>query len=137
VDLRYLRVPFSALVKAEKTAFADHSLFSPTIQQNNLPMDLKEKVEKQISAGFSKEEINQQLLADGHTQEEINQQLKDTDIAIRSNSQVSGKAVLIGIGLIVMVIIRIARYSSFQSSWGLISIITGILVVIFYLARRH
>ena len=104
-------------------------------------MELQEKIEKQISAGFSKEEIYNQLLADGHTKEEIDKQLADTNATIRSSNQVSGKSMLIGIGLILVVIVRIARVSnsnsSTASSLGIISVILGIVVVIFYFARRH
>jgi|GEM_PF-3840023 len=104
-------------------------------------MELKEKIEKQISAGFSKEEIYNQLLADGHSKEEIDKQLKETNIAIKNNSAVSGKTILVGIGLFIVIILRIARYSNSQSSTasslGMISIVLGIIVLILYLARRH
>ena len=98
-------------------------------------MELKEKIEKQISAGFSKEQIYNQLLADGHTKEEIDTQLKETNVAIKNNNSASGKSLLIGIGLIVVVILRVARYSHYGSSLALVSIILGIVVVIIYFAR--
>lgn len=103
-------------------------------------MELSEKIQKQIAAGFSASDINENLQAEGYDKAEIEKELSQHRTAEQSTGQVSTKAVLIGLLLFVIIIFRIARLSNSSgaaSTFGIISIIAGILVLILYLARRR
>ena len=59
-------------------------------------MELSEKIQKQIAAGFSVSDIKENLQAEGHDKAEIEKELSQHSAAVQSTGHVSTKAVLIG-----------------------------------------
>lgn len=103
-------------------------------------MELKEKVEKQLSAGFESHEIYANLLKDGYSKEEIDREFKPAVTAHNTSSQPSAKGIILGIVFLLIVIFRIVRFSNASGDaaiFAFISIITGIGLMIFWFTRKR
>lgn len=106
-------------------------------------MDLKEKIEKQLEAGFESDEIYASLLKDGHSKEEIDREFKPAAVAHKRSNQVSGTSIFFGILFLVIVIFRIIRLgnSSGNNETGtilaVIGIFTGLGLMIYFLHRKE
>lgn len=108
------------------------------------PMDINTDIEKQVNAGFTRQEIVNNLLAKGHTQEEINKAYSSISAApvfSETGSSVSTGSILLGILFIIIVIFRIYRYTSSNGGsagkfFAFLSIFTGIALAIYYFTRK-
>jgi hypothetical protein len=100
-------------------------------------MELKEKVEKQVAAGFTIEEISSNLASDGYSKEEVDRELAEVTVQIQSERKASSKGMWVGLLLIFVVIMRIARNAEHGSTIGVISVLAGIVVVVVYFANRR
>lgn len=104
-------------------------------------MDLKEKIEKQLKAGFPAEQVYENLLADGYSRNEIDQEFRMTAAEIKESRQPNIKNIVFGSLFIVIVTYRIWRYANTSSSGaasilGMISIFTGIALAIYFFTRK-
>jgi hypothetical protein len=102
-------------------------------------MDIKEKISKQLSAGYSNTEIYDNLLSDGHPREEIDQEFTLIAQEAKERSQVSTKGILLGSLFLLIVVFRIFRFSGSSGTgavFAFISIITGVLLVIYWFTRK-
>ena len=104
-------------------------------------MDLKEKINKQSTAGFSDTEIYANLLADGHSKEEIDKEFKNTSEEIRRKNQITPTGLILGIAFLIIVVLRIARWTESRNSNEafiyLLPIGTGIIVTIYWFSQRR
>jgi hypothetical protein len=98
-------------------------------------MELDEKIEKQVNAGFTKEQIVENLLGEGHSKEEIESQLKAIPIEINASKGTSTKNILLGFLFLIVVVWRISRYTHYGSTLALISIFSGLLLAILYFTK--
>ena len=102
-------------------------------------MELKEKIHKQATAGFSSAEIYNSLLADGHDKEEIDKEMKAEAAEIKKNNSVSPGSIFLGILMVLVIMFRIFRYSNSNgtaATLAFISIFTGIGLAIFFLRKE-
>lgn len=102
-------------------------------------MELKEKVEKQLAAGFQTQEIYTNLVNEGYSKEEIEREFEPAVVAHNSSGGVSTKGIIFGFIFLLIVIFRIVRYSNSNGSgavFAFISIITGIALMIFWFSRK-
>lgn len=102
-------------------------------------MELKEQVEKQLAAGFQTEEIYANLLGEGYSKEEIEREFKPAVVAHNSSGRVSTKGIIFGFIFLFIVIFRIAKYSNSSGNgavFAFISIIGGIVLMLFWFTRR-
>jgi hypothetical protein len=106
-------------------------------------MDIKTDIEKQVNAGFSRQEIINNLIAKGHSQEEISKAYTAVSTApeFRENTgSVGVGSILLGILFIVIVIFRIFRYSNSNGGAGkvfaFLGIFTGIGLAIYYFTKK-
>ena len=101
---------------------------------------LQEEIQQQISIGFTKQEIGQNLLAKGYIEIEIKEALAKINfskVAAESNGgSVSTKSILLGVLFLVVVFIRLARYANGGNIFLGISVITGIGMVIYFFTKR-
>jgi hypothetical protein len=103
-------------------------------------MEIKEKIQKQLSAGFSTAEIYNSLLADGHPKEEIDKEITFEAAAIQDTKKKSSKNIWLGLLFMVIVVLRLARYSNSSgaaSTFAFISIFSGIALAIYYLTKSN
>jgi hypothetical protein len=106
-------------------------------------MDIKTDIEKQVNAGFTRQEIINNLVAKGHSQDEINTAysvVSSTPEFRENNSSVGVGSILLGILFVIIVIFRIYRYSGSNGGAGkvfaFLSIFTGIALAIYYFTRK-
>ncbi len=99
-------------------------------------MELKEKVEKQIAAGFTQQEIYNNLILEGHSQTEIDTAYGSTVTEHNRSNTVSTKSILLGLLFLVIVIFRIARFANGGGVFLFLSILTGIGMMIYFFTRR-
>lgn len=102
--------------------------------------DLQEEVEQQINIGFSKEEIEQNLLLKGYSSAEINDVLSRTNfsdvIAESKGGKVSGTSIVFGIVFILSALVRFARFLNGGSALAGIGVLTAGGMAIYYFSRR-
>lgn len=99
-------------------------------------MELKDKIEKQIEAGFTLDEIIKNLLADGYSREEINDNFKAVSAQIKKTGKIPARSLFIGIAFSVIVLVRIALFAQTGSVLMFIGIFTGIIIAVLAFARR-
>jgi hypothetical protein len=107
-------------------------------------MDIKTDIEKQVNAGFTRQEIINNLRAKGHTQEEINNAYSAVSSApaFRENhGSVGVGSILLGILFIGIVIFRVFRYSNMNGSgagkvFAFLGIFTGLGLAIYYFTKK-
>lgn len=100
-------------------------------------MDLKENIEKQINAGFTREEIYQNLLSSGYTKEQVDIEFpKGVAVAVAQQGSVSTGSILLGILFIFVVLFRVARFGNSGTFLAFLSIITGIGMAIYFFTKR-
>ena len=102
-------------------------------------MNIKENIEKQINAGFTREEIYQNLLSAGFSREQVDAEFPHAISFLaeeQQKSSVSGTSIFLGILFIVVVFFRIARFGNTGSALAFLSIITGIGMAIYFFTKR-
>jgi hypothetical protein len=102
-------------------------------------MDLNEKIIKQINAGYTRDEIYENLLSDGHSKEEIDREYAVVSKEVKSSNQVSTKGLVFGFIFLIIVIFRIFRFSNSSGTGavlGFITIITGIILMIMWFSKK-
>lgn len=102
-------------------------------------MDIKEDIEKQLNAGFSKEDIYKNLEGKGYTAGEIDQHYVtvSNDPEIRSrNGSVSTGSILLGILFLVVMVVRFARYQNNGNSFMLVGVITAFILALLFFTRK-
>ncbi|ANE52160.1 hypothetical protein [Flavisolibacter tropicus] len=102
--------------------------------------NLQEEIAKQINIGFSKEEIEQNLLSKGYTSTEINEALSKIDfsnaIAESNGGKVSGTSIAFGIVFIVGALVRFARFLNGGSVLAGLGVLTAGGMAIYYFTKR-
>ncbi len=104
-------------------------------------MDIKTDIEKQISAGFSKEEIYNNLLAKGFSQQEIDANyinVSNDPRIVQRHGSVSPKSIALGI---LFLLVMVWRLSKLQNGGGgtiflIIGVITAFILAMLYFTRR-
>jgi hypothetical protein len=110
-------------------------------------MDIKTDIEKQVNAGFTRQEIFNNLAAKGHTQDEISKAYSTVSSAPQFDASPGGGSIgigsiLLGILFIVIVIFRIGRFSNMNGNgagkfFAFLSIFTGIGLAIYYFTKKN
>jgi multisubunit Na+/H+ antiporter MnhB subunit len=98
--------------------------------------NVQEEVNQQASIGFSKEEIQQNLLAKGYTETEIKEVLANVKLEENNEGSVSTKHVLLGILFLVIVLFRIGRFTNGGGFFAGMGIVTGIGMMIYFFTKR-
>lgn len=99
--------------------------------------NLQDDICEQADIGFSKQEIEKNLVAKGYDQSAVKEALANTKFVATSSGQgVSTKTILISLLLLVLVIFRVARFANNGGVLAGISAISGFGVLMLYLARR-
>ena len=96
---------------------------------------LQEEVNQQASL-FSKEEIEQNLLAKGYSAEEIKAALTNIKFENASGGSVSTKSILFGVLFGIIVLFRIARFANTGGIFVGLGIITGLGMMIYFFTRK-
>ena len=102
--------------------------------------NLQEEIAQQINIGFTKAEIEQNLLSKGYADTEVNEALAKVNfseaMAESNGGGVSTKSILFGALFVVAVFVRFARYSSTGSIFAGLGVITGIGMAIYFFTKR-
>ena len=102
--------------------------------------NLQEEIAQQINIGFTKAEIEQNLLSKGFTNTEINEALAKVNFSeamTESNGgSISTKSILFGALFVVAAFVRFARYSNTGSILAGLGVITAIGMAIYFFTKR-
>ena len=102
-------------------------------------MDIKTDIEKQINAGFTKDEILKNLREIGYSDTEINQQyttISSLPEMKERHGTVKPGSVLIGILALVVMMLRISRFQNSGNVFLLIGVVTAGVLAILYFTKR-
>jgi hypothetical protein len=103
--------------------------------------ELKEDVEKQVAAGFSLNEIEQNLRTKGYPDADIKEATSSSNIqsaVLETNSgSVSGKSIAIGILFLLIAAWRLSRYSNGGNIFLGIGVVTAILLAVLYFTKKQ
>ena len=102
-------------------------------------MDIKTDIEKQINAGFTKDEILKNLREKGYSDTEINQQyatISSLPEMKERHGTVKPGSVLIGILALVVMMLRISRFQNSGNVFLLIGVVTAGVLAILYFTKR-
>lgn len=100
-------------------------------------MTLKEKINTQLESGIPRSEIYSSLIEQGHSIEDI-----DNEFALITNEpqKKSNVGIVFGVLYLLIVIVQIVIYTQnsddSSSSIRLLSIITGIILMIFWFTKK-
>lgn len=97
---------------------------------------LQEEINQQASI-FSKEEIEQNLLAKGYNAQEIKAALATVKVESNSGGNSSTKGILLGILFGIIVLFRIARFANTGGIFVGLGIITGIGMMIYFFTKKN
>jgi hypothetical protein len=103
------------------------------------PLELREKIEKQLTAGFQSNEIYKNLLGDGHSKEDIDSELGNILVEKKKSRQIKPTNILFGVIFLLVIFFRVIRFSNSSGNVSIIafiSIITGIGVCIYFFTKR-
>ena len=103
-------------------------------------MDVKENIEKQINAGFTRQEIYQNLMNSGYSKEQLDAEFSHA-LSYMAEEQkkdgVSGWSIFLGVVFLIIVFFRVARYNNSGSTLVFLSIFTGIGLAIYFFTKRR
>lgn len=103
--------------------------------------ELKEDVEKQVAAGFSIQEIEQNLRSKGYTDADIKEATSHANIqsaVLETNSgSVSGKNIALGILFLLVAVWRFSRYTNGGNIFLGIGVVTAILLAFIFFTKKR
>lgn len=102
--------------------------------------NLQEEVDHQISIGFDKEEIKENLLSKGYAPAEINNVLSKTNfshvIAESNGGKVSATSIVLGVVFVLGALVRFGRFLNTGGVLTGIGVLTAGGMAIYYFTKR-